>query len=147
MIALSIITRRLKDGKTYDDFRRAWYHTTGFGTGSKLYSAIDVFDPRQIIVVGFMTIPPDRDPMEILRIDVKERLENPLEDVIEPEIGRVYGILVSEDDFSAEGTNAYRPASIDGEETDFGEISQALNLAQRLIATAFAERDEARSRV
>ncbi len=30
---VSIITRRLEDGKTYEDFRKAWYHTIGFGNG------------------------------------------------------------------------------------------------------------------
>ncbi|MDY9923201.1 hypothetical protein [Methanobacterium sp.] len=38
--------------------------------------------------------------MSVLRIDVKERLANPLDKVIEPEIGRAFGILISEDDFS-----------------------------------------------
>ena len=32
---VAMITRRLKKGKTYDDFRRAWFHTTGFGVGGK----------------------------------------------------------------------------------------------------------------
>jgi hypothetical protein len=29
MITVAIITLRLKEGKTYEDFRRAWYHTVG----------------------------------------------------------------------------------------------------------------------
>ncbi len=43
MMVVSIIKRRLKEGKTYDDFRKAWYHTTGFGTTSKLYTMINAF--------------------------------------------------------------------------------------------------------
>ena len=31
MITVAIVTRRLKEGKTYEDFRKAWYHTIGFG--------------------------------------------------------------------------------------------------------------------
>jgi len=34
MMMVSIIIRRLKKGKTYEDFRKAWYHTTGFGIDS-----------------------------------------------------------------------------------------------------------------
>jgi hypothetical protein len=39
MMWISILMRRLKEGKTYEDFRKAWYHTVGFGTPCKLYSA------------------------------------------------------------------------------------------------------------
>jgi len=143
---ISIITRRLKEDKTYEDFRKAWYHTVGFGTACKLYTAINVFDQREIIVVAIGEVKPGQEPLKILRIDVKERLEHPLEAVIEPEIGRTFGILVSEDDFSPSGEIEYKPASIDGEETDFKEIAQALALAKKLIAQASEERDMAKKK-
>ncbi len=82
MKVVSIIKRRLKKGKTYEDFRKAWYHTTGFGTTSKLYTMINAFDKHEIIVIGVVDITLDQDPIKILRIDVKERLDNPLEDII-----------------------------------------------------------------
>jgi hypothetical protein len=142
MITISIITRRLREGKTYEDFRKAWYHSIGFGTTTKLYTAINAFDQREIIVIGFVEIKPGQDPVKILQIDVKERLDNPLEAVIEPTIGRTYGILVSEDDFSSTGKIDYKPASINGKETDFNEIAQGLALARKLITKAAAERDK-----
>jgi hypothetical protein len=103
-----------------------------------------VFDEREIIVVGFVEIKQGQDPIKILQIDVKERLDNPLEDVIEPEIGRTYGILVSEDDFSSDGKLEYETPRVDGEETDFVEVSQALALAQRLFTKAASEREKAK---
>ena len=144
MIVISILTRRLKEGKTYEDFRKAWYHTVGYGTPTKLYTAINVFDRREIIVVGIGEIKPEQDPLKILRIDIKERLDNPLDAVIEPEIGRTYGILVSEDDFSSTGEMKYKPPSINGNETDLKEIAQGLKLAQKLITQAAEERDRAK---
>ena len=141
MIAVSIISRRLKEGKTYEDFRKAWYHTVGFGTASKLYTMINAFNPREIVVIGFVEMTPDQDPLSILRIDVKERLDNPLDDVIEPVIGREFGILVSEDDFSAAGSLEYKPPTIGGKETDFNEIAEGLAAAKKLIAKASTERD------
>jgi predicted NBD/HSP70 family sugar kinase len=111
-----------------------------------MYSAINALDPREIIVIGMGETKPEQDPMEILRIDVKERLDHPLEDVIEPKIGRTFGILVSEDDFSPAGKLEYKPASINGKETDFSEIAQALALAQKLIAQAAEERDNTRKK-
>ncbi|MGZ8892188.1 MAG: ROK family protein [Halobacteriota archaeon] len=131
MITVSIITRRLKEGKTYEDFRKAWFHTVGFGTASTLYTVINAFDPREIIVIGFVEMDAGDDPMAILRIDVKERRENPLDAVIEPEIGREFGILVAEDDFSAAGALEYRPPSVKGEETDLIEIAAGLAEAKK----------------
>jgi hypothetical protein len=144
MFAVSIITRRLKEGKTYDDFRKAWFHTTGFGVSSKLYTMINAFDPQEIIVVGFVEIREGEDPLRVLNIEVKERQDNPLDSIVEPEIGRVYGVLVSEDDFSATGAIDYRPASIHGQPTDFSEVTSALSLAKTLITQASRERDKAK---
>ncbi len=143
---MSILTRRLREGKTYEDFRRAWHHTVGFGTTARLYSAINVFDPREIIVVGLGEVKPDQDPMGLVRTDVTERLEHPLDAVIEPEIGRTFGIVVSEDDFSPKGELEYRAAAIDGRPTDFAEVDAALVLARSLFARAGEERNRARSR-
>ena len=144
MMWISILTRRLREGKTYEDFRKAWYHTVGFGTSCKLYTAINVLDQREIIVMAIGEVKPEQDPLRLLRIDVKERLEHPLEAVIEPEMGRTFGILVSEDDFSPAGKIEYKPASINGKETDFKEIAQALASAQKLITQAPKDRDRAK---
>jgi hypothetical protein len=144
MKVVSIITRRLKEGKNYEDFRKAWYHNTGFGTTSKLYTTINAFDKNEIIVIGVVDITLDQDPMKILRIDVKERLDNPLEDIIEPEIGRTFGILVSEDDFSNDGDIEYKKPSIAGKETDLKEIENGLLMAEKFISQASAERDKAK---
>jgi hypothetical protein len=141
---ISILSRRLREGRTYEDFRQAWYHTVGFGSPAKLYSAINVFDPREIIVVALGEVPPGQDPMALLRIDVKERTEHPLEAVIEPEVGRTFGLLVAEDDFSPKGLIAYHAASIGGTPTDFAEIDQGMAIARNLIAQAGEERDRAK---
>jgi hypothetical protein len=142
---VAILTRRLKRGKTYEDFRKAWYHSTGFGAPGKLYSAINVFDQREIIVVALGEIRPGVDPMEMLRVDVKERLDHPLGAVIEPAIGRTFGIVVSEEDFSPAGPLTFKPASVNGKETDFKEVAQALNLARKVISQAAVERKRARA--
>jgi hypothetical protein len=140
VITVAVVTRRLKEGKTYEDFRRAWYHTVGFGTSSRLYTLINADDPREIIVIGFVETELDR-YLAGLEIDVKERLANLLDEVIEPAIGRKFGILVAEDDFSAEGAIAYKPPSVRGKETDLKEVSHELAEISRMIAQASAGRD------
>jgi hypothetical protein len=97
-----------------------------------------------ILVIGFVDVDPAMDLRSLLRIDVKERLENPLDAVIEPEIGREFGLLVSEDDFSAAGALAYKPSSIAGTETDPIEIAHGLSEARKLMVEASAERDNAK---
>jgi hypothetical protein len=142
MKTVAIISRRLKEGKTYEDFRRAWFHTIGFGTPSRLFTMINSADPREIIVMGFVETNSEN-ALATARIDVRERLANPLDDVIEPEIGRIFGILVAEDDFSAEGSIAYSPPILGGKVTDPEIISKALSEAHALIAQVSEERDHA----
>jgi len=144
MLVVAILKRRMKQGKTYQDFRKAWYHTVGYGTEMKMYSAINAFDPQEIIVIGIGEIKPGQDPMKMLQIEVKERLDHPLEAVIEPEIDRTFGIIVSEDDFSPSGKIEYKPASINGKETDFKDIAQGLAIAKELIEKTSKERDQAK---
>ena len=57
-------------------------------------------------------------------------------------MGRTFGIVVSEDDFSPSGKLEYKPASINGKETDFEEIAQGLALVKKLIAMAPQIQDE-----
>ena len=144
MITVAIVTRRLKEGKTYEDFRKAWFHTTGFGTFSKLHTMVSVNDPREITVIGFVEMSIE-DAASELEIDVKERLSHSLDDIIEPEIERKFGILVSEDDFSASGNIDYKPASINGKVTDFEDISSNSSKLAEAIERASEKRDKAKS--
>ena len=131
MVQVAIITRRLREGKTYDDFRRAWFHSTGFGvpSGNLMYTMINVFDPREIVVIGF-TEASLEELEKGLEIEVDFRLQHSLDEVIEPEIGRTFGLLVSEDDFSAEGEAPYVPPSVSGKATDLAAFFRDLEGAR-----------------
>lgn len=145
---VSILTRRLKEGKTYDDFRKAWFHTTGFGvegndvegSSNRMYSLINIFDPREVIVLGFATTTLGQ-LEDALDIDVNVRAGNPLDAVIEPEIGRKFCALIAEDDFSAIGDIPYKPAGIGGKETDMAEFEKKLLAVAGLYAAASKKRD------
>jgi len=144
---VSILTRRRREGKTYDDFRKAWFHTTCFGVKGKevegssnqMYSLINIFDPREVIVPGFATTLEQL--KDALDIDVKVRGGNPLDAVIEPEIGRKFCALVSEDDFSDVGNIPYTPAIIGGKETDIAEFEKSRKAIAGLYAAASEKRD------
>ncbi len=145
---VAIITRRLRKGKSYDDFRKAWYHTTGFGVKGKekggsnsMFTLINVFDPREIVVLGFVTSTLEQ-LEDALKIEVKFRGENPMDKVIEPEIGRKFCALVSEDDFSAVGKVPYKPPSIAGKKTNLAKFHENLRAIKKLYAAAAKKRDE-----
>lgn len=148
MTTVSILTRRLRDGKTYEDFRRAWFHTTGFGvkgkevegSSARLLTFINIFDPREVIVLGFATTTLDQ-LRDALDIDVKVRGENPLDDVIEPAIGRTFALQVAEDDFSAVGDIPWHPAMIGGTETDMTQFHRDLQAIAGIFAAAAQKRD------
>ena len=145
---VSILTRRLKEGKTYEDFRRAWFHTTGFGvrgkevegSSARLLTFINIFDPREVIVLGFTTTTLEQ-LKDALDIDVKVRGENPLDEVIEPEIGRKFCAQIAEDDFSAAGDIPYRPAMVGGKETNMAEFEKNLQAIAAMYAAASKKRD------
>jgi hypothetical protein len=149
MIQVSILTRRLKEGKTYEDFRKAWYHTIGFGGSltegrNRMYTVINGYDPREIIVIGISDIGDVENLVDVLKTDVRERLLHPLEDVIEPEIVRKFGALVSVDDFGGSGTLEYTPPAIDGKETGLEQVARDLKRSVEIIDNASRERDRLR---
>ncbi len=82
----------------------------------------------------------------VFAIDVKDRLENPLDDVIELEIGRSFGCLISEDDFSPVGELEYQQPAVAGVVTDLKELDGLLGLVKTGIVQASRKRDNARNR-
>lgn len=133
MIQVSIIKRTLRQGKTYDDFRHAWYHSVGFGTANKTLTMLNVANPREVIVIGLTEMTLEQAGALIV-LDASERGAHPLDDVIEPQIDRTFGILVSEGDFSEAGEIEYKPATVNGEVTDKAEAEAALQAGARLLA-------------
>ncbi len=126
MKTVAIVVRTLKEGKTYEDFRKAWYHTQGFGTPTKMYSLVNALNPREIITIGMIKADLETMPT-IVKIDANQRtLNNPLDDIIEDSITRYFGILVAEDDFSASGALDYQPPKIEGVQTDLDGLPHAL---------------------
>ena len=140
MIQVSIVTRTLREGKTYNDFRRAWYHSVGFGTTNKMLSMLNVANPREVIVVGLTDVS-EESANDLIALDAKERREHSLDDVTEPEIQRTFAILVSEDDFSASGEIDFKPPTVGNEVTDMVEVNEALRIGAELLAS-FIRDDE-----
>lgn len=60
MIVISVLTRRLREGKSDEDFREAWLPEQGFGFPTRVVSAQSVEDDREVITIedDFTDAPP-----------------------------------------------------------------------------------------
>ncbi len=55
---ISVLARRLKPGKTYEDFVAAWYPDKGFGVPRRgPYLARSASDPIEILAIAFIDLP------------------------------------------------------------------------------------------
>ena len=61
--------------------------------------------------------------------------------MIEPDIGRKFGIVISEDDFSDEGQIEYKEPTINDERTDLEEVYNNLSRLRDMINEASSQRD------
>ncbi len=140
MKAVALVTRTLKPGKTYDDYRKAWFHSNGFGVPTTMYTVINAFNPREIISIGIVDLN-EKQLVQALQIEVKDRLANPLDDIIESTIVRNFGVVAAVDDFSPAGRLQYVEPQVDGNSTNYTELATLLETLAREIRKASAERD------
>ncbi len=55
-MVISILTRRLREGKTLEDFRAAWQREGGFGLPTRVVTGQGLDDPREVVTIGFSDI-------------------------------------------------------------------------------------------
>ena len=140
MVFVAILKRTLKDGQTYEDFRRAWYHKVGLGTENRMFTVLNAANPREIVVIALTETTLEL-ASDLLSIDANERRDNPMADVIEPEIDRTFGILISEDDFSAAGSIEHKPATVNGKEIDIAEVARFIQEGTKLLTDSLRDRN------
>ncbi len=110
---IAVFVRRLREGKTYENFVDAWYPDQGFGFGGRgPITARSLGDDREILTIGFIDLP-DRASLEQAseRIAEQESLRHDrLEEVIESTSLRAIYEQLDEFDFSTDETvTAGRP--------------------------------------
>ena len=113
---IAVLARRLRPGKTYDDFVTAWYPDKGFGfPGRGPIVARNVEDDREILTLGFVDLP-GRDRLEeaLARVAEQEATRHDrIAEVIEATTLRGIYEDVAEYDFATDESVARgRPASI-----------------------------------
>jgi hypothetical protein len=107
-VIVSVIVRRLRPDRSYDDFRRAWYPDRGFGVPSRVINAVRLDDDREIVSIGFLDVVPD--DLDQLAADIaaaEAKRHYRIEDVIEATELRAIYEIVDDADF----TDVPRPFS------------------------------------
>jgi hypothetical protein len=105
-VFVSMLVRRLKPGKTYDDFVDAWYPDKGFGfRGRGPILARNLEDDREILAIGFIDLERDELPATMARIAAQEAVRHDrIGEVIESTTVRGIYEIEDEFDFSTDGT-------------------------------------------
>jgi hypothetical protein len=106
---IAVFVRRLREGKTYEDFLGAWYPDKGFGFGGRgPITARSVNDEREILTVGFVDLP-SRDKLSeaMARLAEQEAVRHDrLDEVIESTDLRAIYEQLDEFDFSTDDSVA-----------------------------------------
>lgn len=100
MIA-AVFVRRLKDGKTFDEFIEAWKADRGFGVPTRVFNATNLEDPTEVLSIGFMPLTPEQLAEGIENVAAQEAVRHGrIDDVIEStELKAMYEVE-TEHDFS-----------------------------------------------
>ena len=53
---VSVFVRRLKEGRTYEEFVAEWEADRGFGVPTRVFTAQSLEDPRDVITIGFVAV-------------------------------------------------------------------------------------------
>ena len=98
---ISVLTRRLREGKTYADFRAAWLPDKGFGVPTRVVSAQRADDPREIVTIGFTDLDPEQAEAFLAGVSGQEQTRHDrIDDVVEPGGTRAFYVQVADDDLS-----------------------------------------------
>ena len=107
---ISILVRRLKEGKTYEDFRAAWLPEKPFGVPTRVVSAQSLDDPRDVVTIGFSDMPVEEAQAFLERVGPQEEVRHDrIDEVIEGDVTRYFYVQVGDDDLTDEaGVDAAR---------------------------------------
>jgi hypothetical protein len=99
---VALFRRRLRDGASFDDFIRAWEADQGFGVPARVFNAVSLDDPREVLSIGFVGVGASELEAGMARVSEQEAVRHSrIDDVIESTVLRAFFDLRSEHDFTA----------------------------------------------
>ena len=100
---VALFRRRLKDGAEFEDFIEAWEADKGFGVPARVFNAVSLEDPREVLSIGFVDVDPSALSGAIDGVADQEAVRHSrIDNVIESTVLRGFYDLRTEHDFSGE---------------------------------------------
>jgi hypothetical protein len=98
-VIVAVFRRRLREGRTFEDFKRAWEADKGFGVPARVFNAVNLADEREILSVGFVAIEPEALDAGTEQVAAQEQVRhNRIDDVIEStELKAMYRLATEHD--------------------------------------------------
>ena len=98
---VAIFRRRLREGKSFEDFKAAWEAEQGFGVPARVLTAVALSDPREVLTIGFVDLDPaDLEAGFAAAAEQEQARHERIAEVIESTELREFYELRSEHDFS-----------------------------------------------
>jgi hypothetical protein len=102
-VIIALFRRRLREGVTFESFISAWEADKGFGVPARVFNAVSVDDPREVLSVGFVDIAADDLKTAATRVSEQEAVRHSrIDDVVESTVLHAFYDLRTEHDFSSE---------------------------------------------
>ncbi|SFS08995.1 hypothetical protein SAMN04487846_2469 [Microbacterium sp. cf046] len=102
-VIIALFRRRLREGVTFEEFIDAWQADEGFGVPARVFDAVSVDDPREVLSVGFVGIDAADLTTDAERVDAQEAVRHTrIDEVVESTVLHAFYDLRAEHDFSAE---------------------------------------------
>jgi hypothetical protein len=100
---VSVFVRRLKEGRTFEEFLAEWEADRGFGVPTRVFNAPSIDDPRDVITIGFVDISVEELEAGLAAVAAQESVRHDrIDTVIEStKLRRMFEVR-SEHDFTAE---------------------------------------------
>jgi hypothetical protein len=100
---VAVFRRRLKQGTSFEEFKRAWEAEKGFGAPTRVFNAVNIADDREVLSIGFVAVAPEELQAGIEAVSAREQVRHGrIDEVIESTELRAMYQLVTEHDFSDE---------------------------------------------
>ena len=99
---VSVFVRRLKEGCSFADFLREWEADVGFGVPTRVFNAVSLEDPREVISIGFVGVSPAELTKGLAAAQVSEQVRHDrIDTVVESTTLRAMYDVQAEYDFTA----------------------------------------------
>jgi hypothetical protein len=102
-VIVAVFRRRLRDGVSFQDFIDAWEADKGFGVPARVFNAVSLEDPREVLSVGFVDVDPATLGAAAASVAEQEAVRHSrIDDVIESTVLRSFFDLRTEHDFTGD---------------------------------------------